>query len=91
MRGRYEMGDSVEAVVGFSLLLTLFFLAMTGMMIAGFVLWIWAFFDVVKKQDWMFASGNRMIWAIVVGLGGPIGAVVYLAVGRVRPAGAFGR
>ena len=79
----------MEVVGLFALLMTLFFLAMTGMMIAGIVLWIWAFIDVLKRQDWMFDSGNRMIWAIVVGLGGPIGAVVYMAVGRPRRSRAF--
>ena len=53
-------------------------------MIAGIVLWIWAFTDVVKRPELGFPSGNKRLWAIVVGLGGPIGAVVYMAVGRPK-------
>jgi hypothetical protein len=80
-------GGLVGALVGFSVLLSLVFLVLIGMMIAGIVLWIWAFLDILKKDDWMFASGTWTLWAIVVGLGGPpVGAVIYLAVGRARPA-----
>lgn len=74
-------------MLGLGALFTLFvFLTFLGLTVGGFVLWVWAFVDVVKKDDWMFASGSRMLWAIVVGLGGPLGAVIYMAVGRVRPA-----
>jgi hypothetical protein len=79
----------LEAAVGFGALVTLFFLAMTGLMLGGIVLWIWAFLDVVKRDDWMFVSGDRMIWALVVGLGGPVGAVIYMAVGRPKAAKNF--
>jgi hypothetical protein len=79
----------VDALVGLGVMLSLFMLAMTGMLVAGFVLWVWAFLDVVKRQEWMFASGSKVLWAIVVGLGGPLGAVVYMAVGRPRTARAF--
>jgi hypothetical protein len=58
-----------------------------GMMIAATVLWIWAFFHAVRvPHDSMFASGSKLLWAIVIGLGGPIGAVIYLTVGRPRVA-----
>ena len=77
-------GMLVEAVAGFGVVMMLFMLVMVGLMIAGFGLWIWAFVDVVKKPEWTFASNNKTLWAIVVGLGGPIGAVVYMAVGRPR-------
>lgn len=79
----------VEAAAGFGVVMMLFMLAMVGMMIAGFALWIWAFLDVVKKPEWAFASGNKTLWAIVVGLGGPIGAVVYMAVGRPKVGRAY--
>jgi hypothetical protein len=77
----------VEALFGLGALFSLFFImAFFVFTVGGFALWVWAFFDAIKKDDWMFASGSRMLWAIVIGLGGPLGAVVYLAVGRVRPA-----
>jgi hypothetical protein len=80
-------GGSVEALLGLGALFSLFFfLAFLVLTVGGFALWVWAFLDVIKKDDWMFAAGTKVIWAIVVGLGGPLGAVIYMAVGRVRPA-----
>lgn len=78
----------MEALFGLGALFSLFFfLAFLVLTVGGFALWVWAFLDVVKKEeDWMFASGTKVIWAIVVGLSGPLGAVIYMAVGRVRPA-----
>lgn len=67
----------------------LFFLAMMGVTLGGIVFWVWAFIDVVQREDWMFRSGDRMIWALVVGLGGPIGAVIYFVVGRPKVARRF--
>jgi hypothetical protein len=82
-----DPGGPVEALFGLGALFSLFFImAFFVFTVGGFALWVWAFFDAIKKDDWMFASGSRMLWAIVIGLGGPLGAVVYLAVGRVRPA-----
>lgn len=49
--------------------------------------WIWAFVDALNREDWMFRSGNRLTWALVVGLGGVVGAIVYVTVGRTRLAG----
>jgi hypothetical protein len=67
-------------------LLTLILLGFLGLLLAGFALWVWAIVDIVQRQEWMFASGNRALWAIVVGLGGPLAAVIYLTVGRPRTA-----
>lgn len=79
----------MEAAAGFGAVMMLFVLAMIGMMIAGFGLWIWAFLDVVKKPEWAFTSGSRTLWAIVVGLGGPIGGLIYMAVGRPKTGRAY--
>jgi hypothetical protein len=77
----------MEALFGLGALFSLFFLlAFLVLTVGGFALWVWAFLDVIKKDDWMFASGTKVIWAIVIGLGGPLGAVIYMAVGRARPA-----
>ena len=79
----------MELALGFGAIFSLLMLAMFGLMLAAPVLWIWAFVDVVRREEWMFASGDRTLWALVVGLGGPIGAIIYLTVGRPRPAKTF--
>ena len=70
-------------------MMMVFFLAMMAFTVGLFGFWIWAFIDAVKREDWMFRSGDRMIWALVTGLGGPIGGVVYFAVGRPKTAKRF--
>lgn len=78
----------MEAVAAAGLFFTLVLLAMAGVMVAGMVLWVWAFADVVRAPgDFVFKAGSKVLWAIVVGLGGPMGALIYMLVGRAqRPA-----
>lgn len=70
------------------LFFTLMMLAMVGILLASMVLWVWAFADVVRAPgDFVFKAGSKVLWAIVVGLGGPMGAFIYMLVGRAqRPA-----
>jgi len=49
---------------------------------------IWSLVDVVRMpDDASFKTGTQIVWVIVILLGGLIGAIVYLAVGR-PPGGA---
>ncbi|WP_370328217.1 hypothetical protein [Euzebya sp.] len=45
--------------------------------------WIWALVDALQvPADIFYRSGAKVIWAVLIGVMGPIAAVVYLAVGR---------
>ena len=47
----------------------------------GFV--IWALVDAVQvPDDSMYQAGTKVVWVLVILLGGFIGAIVYLAAGR---------
>ncbi|MBI4261053.1 MAG: PLDc N-terminal domain-containing protein [Actinobacteria bacterium] len=50
-------------------------------------IWVWAIVDVLRVPDEsMFQTGNRLIWIIIVVFTGPIGALIYWAIGRpARP------
>jgi len=49
---------------------------------------IWTLVDVVRMSgDASFKTGTQLVWVIVILLGGLIGAIVYLVVGR-PPGGA---
>jgi hypothetical protein len=51
--------------------------------IAAFVVWIWTLIDAIQvPDDSMFRAGNKLIWVLVIVVGGIIGSIVYLAVGR---------
>jgi Phospholipase_D-nuclease N-terminal len=51
--------------------------------IANIVLVIWALVDAVRvPDDAMYRAGNKLIWILVILLGGFIGAIVYFFVGR---------
>lgn len=52
-------------------------------LIANIVLVIWALIDAIGvPDDSMFKAGNKLIWVLVILLGGFVGAIVYLAAGR---------
>lgn len=70
------MAEAFGAMMFFAFLLMAFVVSM-------FVLWIWAFVNVLNvPHDSFYRTGTKLIWSIVVGLGGPMGAIVYLAVGE---------
>lgn len=63
------------------IILWLFFLA-------NLILVIWALIDAIKVPDEsMYKAGSKLIWVLVILLGGFVGAIVYLAVGRPSSAG----
>jgi Phospholipase_D-nuclease N-terminal len=55
--------------------------------VASTAFWIWTFVDAIRvPEDRFYRDGSKLIWGLVVGLGGFIGAIVYLAIGRPDPA-----
>jgi len=59
-----------------------------GLFVATIALVIWTLVDVARMPgDASFKSGTQIVWVLVILLGGLIGAIVYLAVGR-PPGGA---
>jgi hypothetical protein len=51
--------------------------------IANIVLVIWALVDAIRvPDDTMYRAGNKLIWILVILLGGFIGAIVYFFIGR---------
>lgn len=63
-----------------------FFIIFWLFFIANIVLVIWALIDAIKvPDDSMFKAGNKLIWVLVILLGGFVGAIVYLAAGRPSP------
>lgn len=60
------------------------FLIFLLIILASFVLWIWAIVDVVRTPDPVFTSAgqNKIVWAIVVVFLHWIGALIWLFAGR---------
>lgn len=46
------------------------------------VLWVWALVDAVKTPDAGFKVGNTLVWVIIIAVGGWLGAIIYVLVGR---------
>ena len=64
------------AVGGIFILFALFALAALGFV-------IWALVDALKvPEDSMYRSGSKLVWILVILLGGFIGAIIYAVVGR---------
>ena len=57
--------------------------------ILSFVFWIWMLIDAVTKER--AGSQDRLIWALIVLLGGPLGALIYYFVRRPRRKAELGR
>ena len=61
----------------------LFLLVLLGLV----AFWVWSLVDLVRLGDESrLRAGSKVIWVIVIAMTGLIGSVVYLAVGRPRPA-----
>ncbi|HEX2032170.1 MAG TPA: PLDc N-terminal domain-containing protein [Actinomycetota bacterium] len=46
-------------------------------------LWIWALVSAISvEDDSMYQTGNKLIWVLVILLAGPIGALIYWAIGK---------
>ncbi|MGI8806536.1 MAG: PLDc N-terminal domain-containing protein [Acidimicrobiales bacterium] len=71
--------ENVGAALGGMLILSV--------LLAGLVFWIWSLVDAIRVPDESaFRAGSKVVWVVVIAVTGFIGSIVYLAVGRPRPA-----
>lgn len=62
---------------------SLFFIVFLPLVLAGFIIWLWALIDAIRvPDDSMYRAGNKLIWVLVIVFAQLIGAIVYLAIGR---------
>lgn len=65
------------------LLLPLFFVIPFAIIGVTFGVWIWALVDALQvPADVFYRSGSKILWGILIGVMGPIAAIVYFAAGR---------
>lgn len=76
----------MEAAFGLGAFFLIFMFFIAAISLGSIAFWVWALVDVLKREDWMFLTGDRLMWALIVGLGGVIGAIVYIIVGRPKAA-----
>lgn len=75
-----EASGAVALLVVF--LIIVFYALVFALSIGGFVLWIWMLIDAATRPEWQYPDarpgGNtKVVWILVVAIGGLIGAVVY--------------
>jgi hypothetical protein len=58
------------------------------LVLLGFIVfWVWSLVDAIRvPDDSAFRAGTKTIWVVVIAVTGLIGSVVYMAMGRPRPA-----
>ncbi len=67
-------------VFGVAGIMGLSFLLMSSLlMIAAFVLWIWALVDILRNE---FTGSNKLIWLLAVIMIPMIGMILYFFIGR---------
>lgn len=73
-----QQGDAGGAVAA------LIFMALYALFgLAAFAVWIYALIDCLKVQDdSQYKTGSKVVWILVIVLGGCLGALIYLFVGR---------
>lgn len=69
------MVGELMAMGVFGILFVLFWVLFVGIMLAGFVFWIFMIVDVSRRN--FPKSDDRILWILVVVLAGMIGAAVY--------------
>jgi hypothetical protein len=53
--------------------------------LVGFAVWIWALIDCIQvADDSLYQSGTKLIWVLVIVFLGPLGAILYLLIGRPK-------
>jgi hypothetical protein len=58
-------------------------LARYGLPLLLLALWVWALAHAIRvEDDSMYQTGNKLIWVLVIVLTGPIGALLYWAMGK---------
>jgi hypothetical protein len=56
-------------------------------LLATFVFWVWSLVDAIRvREESAFRAGSRVVWVVVIAVTGFLGSIVYVAVGRPRPA-----
>ena len=61
------------------------FLVFSLFFVANVVLVVWALVDAIRvPEDSMYQTGNKLVWVLVILLGGFIGATIYLVIGRPK-------
>ncbi len=54
-----------------------------GIGLALLILWVWALVNAISvEDDSMYQTGNKLIWVLVILFAGPIGALLYWAMGK---------
>ena len=70
--------ENVGAALGGMLIL--------AVLLAAGVFWIWSLVDAIRVPESAFRAGTKVVWVVVIAVTGFIGSLVYMAVGRPRPA-----
>jgi hypothetical protein len=74
-----EVLANIGAAIGGSVIL--------AALLATFVFWVWSLVDAIRvREESAFRAGSRVVWVVVIAVTGFIGSIVYVAVGRPRPA-----
>lgn len=87
-------GGALSFIFGIQCLVFACWAFAAALIMASLVVWIWMLIDVVRRPDESFPNpteNTKLIWLLVVVLGGSIGAlvyyfVVYRQVGAAPPA-----
>lgn len=65
----------------------LFVLIWLVVVFGGLGVWIWGLIDSLSvPSDAFYRTGTKLMWGLLIGLMGPLAAIVYFAVGRPDPA-----
>jgi len=67
------------AALGLGIGMILFWVLFVGV---GFIIWIWALIDVIRRQ--FTNSSDKTLWLVIVILLGWIGGIIYLIAGRKK-------
>ena len=64
--------------------LGLFILVILFLGFAGFVFWVWALVDALRRSDaeWVRADQSKLVWILVMIFLGVLGSLIYLMVAR---------
>ncbi len=56
--------------------------------LVGFVFWLWALIDVLRRSDASLRTGTQLLWVVVIVFTQIIGAILYVAMARPTSSGA---
>ena len=74
-----EVLANIGAAIGGSVIL--------AALLATFVFWVWSLVDAIRvREESAFRAGTKVVWVVVIAVTGFIGSIVYVMVGRPRPA-----